>query len=320
MKGMILAAGLGTRMGPISRYLAKPAVPFLGVPMVEHSVAVLRSGGIREIIINLHHMPQTVKDVLGDGSRLGVRIDYSLEDPVLGTGGGIGKARDFFEGKTFAVLNSDILIDIDLKDVIETHNSTGAVATLALRPDSSGKYGNVFTDKENRIRQIEGHPEDPANEEWARYMFAGLHVLEPRWFDYTPKADVYDSIRNVYAPMIQAGEKVLGHIFQGRWIDLGSARRLLQATVNSLVGNLIPHPQNVGKGSVLRQAVLSPRARIGEGCRLERVLMLGDSVVGNGSHLSNCIVCPGSLVHEKSDFNNSVIANGEPTSLDDIPD
>lgn len=96
MKGMILAAGFGSRMGPISDYIAKPAVPFLGVPMIEHSIGVLRSAGIEDIIINLHHKPETITEILGDGSRLNVNISYSYEDPLLGSGGGDWQGPRFF--------------------------------------------------------------------------------------------------------------------------------------------------------------------------------------------------------------------------------
>jgi len=316
---MILAAGLGKRMGPISRYLAKPAVPFLGVPMIERAVATLRSAGVREITINTHHLPETVSDILGDGSRLGVEISYSHENPILGTGGGIGRVREFFDDETFMVINSDVIIDIDAAEVVAAHRLSGAAATLVLRPDTEGRYSSVLLDHENRIRQIEGLPktdgELPSGCR-SNLMFAGLHVIEPRWFDYTPRKEEYDSIRDVYAPMIAAGEKIGGFLFEGEWIDIGSARRLLDATLAALPEEgIVPHPAAV-EGSRVRRSLLSPGAIVGRNCHLEDVVFIGGAEIGDGSRLRRCIVCPGARLPAGFRAREAVIAESAATPLD----
>ncbi len=316
---MILAAGLGTRMGSISRYLAKPAVPFLGVPLIEHSVGVLRSGGITEIAVNLHHLPETVRGVLGDGSHLGVRITYSLEDPILGTGGGIGRMRDFFGGETFAVLNSDVLVDVNPAEVLRAHRRAGAAATLALRRDEEGRYGSVMVGGDGSVRSIEGFPPGAATGQCESLMFAGLHVIEPRWFDYAPPREAYDSIADVYGPMLAAGEKVLGYRFGGRWLDLGSARRLLEATTAELVGSLVPPSARVGLGSSVRCSALTPETVVGEGCSLREVLCLGPARIGDGCDLRRCILCPGAAVPDNTTAREAVLADGESQPLAELP-
>jgi mannose-1-phosphate guanylyltransferase len=320
---MVLAAGLGTRMGPISRFMAKPVVPFLGVPMIERSIAVLRSAGIGEIIVNTHHLPETVRAVLGDGSRLGVSISYSHEDPILGTGGGIGKVREFFGGETFMVINSDVVIGIDAREALATHLESGAAATLVLRPDREKHYGKVLIDGGNRIRQIEGSPGgiEQQSPRWrSDCMFAGLHVIEPRWFDFTPERPAYDSVRAVYAEMIAAGERVQGHLFEGSWIDIGSARRLLDATVSHLAdreGNIIPDLHAV-EGSRIERCVLHEGVRVGRNSRLLEVVFLGGAELGSHCRLSRCIICPGTALPEGCEAENAVIADGESTPLSEL--
>jgi mannose-1-phosphate guanylyltransferase len=319
MKGMILAAGYGTRMGPISRYLAKPAVPFLGVPMIEHSIGVLRSGGIKEIVINVHHMPETITELLGDGSRLGVAIEYSYEDPILGSGGGIGKVRDFFEGKTFVVFNSDVMIDLDLNDVIDAHKGSDADATLLLRPDPTGSYGKVVVDETGRIRKIEGNPQRIDFYGGTDYMFAGLHVIEPIWFDYAPEdRDIYESFPDVYGPMLEDGRKINSFVHENRWIDLGSASRLLDATIDGLVGNLVPNPCRVPKSTDLKNSVLTGQTKVGEDCTLRGIVCLGPAVIGNGCNINHSILCPGAEIPEGTEAEHVVFYEQTSTPLNEL--
>lgn len=320
MKGMILAAGLGTRMGPISDYIAKPAVPFLGVPMIEHSIGVLRSGGIEEIIINLHHKPETIKEILGDGSHLGVSISYSHEDPLLGSGGGIGKVRDFFEDEAFAVLNSDIILDIDISDVVEAHQKAESGATLVLRPDPEERYGKVLVDETGRVRKIEGHPKRLDFHGGKSYMFAGLHIIEPVWFDYTPERDVYESFSDVYAPMMLDGHAVSSFVMDGRWIDIGSAKRFLEASLDQLIGNIIPNKCKPGENSIIVNSILTDGVKIGENCKLNSVIFIGDAEIGAGCDLEECIVCPGARVKEGSNGNRRVYYEETSKPLSDIRD
>jgi NDP-sugar pyrophosphorylase family protein len=296
MKGMVLAAGFGTRMGPITQYLAKPAIPFLGVPMIEHSIGVLRSGGIEDIIINLHHLPETLTELLGDGSKLGVNISYSFEDPILGSGGGIGKARDFLGKDTFIVLNSDIMIECDLSKIIAEHKASEADATLLLNPDPKEQYGKVLVDETGRIRKIEGYPESVDFHGGSRYMFAGLHVIEPVWFDFTPEKPAYESFPEVYGPMIAAGKHINSSILDGRWLDLGTARRLLDVTIEELIGNLIPNKGVVDPSAEITKSILTTSSQVGPDCELEVVICLGQAQIDRDCRLKNCIVCPGATI------------------------
>lgn len=305
-------------MGPISRYMAKPVVPLLGVPMIERSVGVLRSGGVTDIIVNLHHLPDTVKGVLGDGSRLGVKISYSHENPILGTGGGIGKARDFFDGQAFVVINSDVILEVDLSDVLSFHRKKRGAATLVLRPDVEKRYCSVWVDCDDGIRQIEQFPAEADVLGCEPQMFAGLHVIEPVWFDYAPDTAVYDSIRDVYGPMIAAGEYLYGYRFSGRWIDLGSAPRLLAATVEHLAESIIPPSALVGAGTEIERSVLAPHTQIAEGCRVVETICLGKARIGEGSYLRRCILCPGTSIESGSVISDRVIDGKNMVPMEDL--
>jgi mannose-1-phosphate guanylyltransferase len=320
VKGMVLAAGLGTRMGPISDFVAKPAVPFMGVPMIEHSIGVLRSGGIEEIIINVHHLPETIKDLLGDGSQLDVKISYSYEETLLGSGGGIGKARSFFEDEPFVVINSDIIVDVDLKKVIESHLKSEASATLVLREDPEERYGKVLVDETGRIRKIEGHPKRLDFHGGQAYMFAGVHVIEPVWFDYAPDRAIYESFPDVYAPMMLDNNAVNAYIYDGRWIDIGSAKRFLESSLDQLIGNILPNKLHQECDCTIRNSILSEETVIGKGVTLEGVIFIGAASVGEESSLTECIVCPGAEIPPKTEARRRVFFNDSSVALSDIRD
>jgi NDP-sugar pyrophosphorylase family protein len=158
---MILAAGYGTRLWPLTIDRAKPAIPFLGRPLVGYVAEYLASHGCREVAVNLHHRPESVRDSLGDGSRFGVRLTYVEEPDILGTSGALDNARDFFTEDTedtFVVVNGKIATDIDLGRAIETHRRTHALATLVLRPNPAREKYSTVEIRGDRLAGFGGHP------------------------------------------------------------------------------------------------------------------------------------------------------------------
>jgi NDP-sugar pyrophosphorylase family protein len=221
MKAMILAAGLGTRLRPITNNTPKPIIPVGGRPLIEYLLLLLKKYGIKDIIINLHHLGEKIENTLGDGSRWGIRISYSREEIILGTGGGIKKAQAFLSDSAFLVINGDILIDLDLRDLLGFHSEHGGVATMVLREnDNPGLYGPVKIDSNARIRQILDKPECPGMD-LRSYMFAGIHVIEPEIFKYIPDGQFY-SIIDTYTEMIMKNEEIYGYLMKGPWSDLGT--------------------------------------------------------------------------------------------------
>ncbi|MBP1684366.1 MAG: putative Nucleotidyl transferase [Deltaproteobacteria bacterium] len=218
MRAMILAAGKGTRLRPLTESVPKPLVDVAGRPMIAFALQLLRQAGIQDIIINLHHLGHQIRAALGDGTRYGVQISYSEENPILDTGGAIEAARAFLQEDTFVVANADLVTDLQLRDVIAFHRSRGALATLVLRPDPQAeRRDDIGIDDTQRIRRFlsraYGGPLPGTSE---RYMFASVHVFEPRVFDYM-RPGVYSITRDVYPRLLAAGEPILGYVHHGYW-------------------------------------------------------------------------------------------------------
>lgn len=213
---MILAAGLGTRLRPLTDTCPKPLIDVGGRPMIALPLDMIRAAGISEVAINLHHLGHQIRDALGHGENYGVRITYFEEDPILDTGGGIAAARAFLDHDEFVVLNADTLTDLPLTDMIAFHRQQEALATMFLRPDpDAARYGLVEIDASLRIRRILGHPAGVA-EPLRALMFGGVHVFSARVFDYLP-AGVYSITRATYPRLLDAEEPLYGYVFDGTW-------------------------------------------------------------------------------------------------------
>ena len=219
MKAMILAAGLGMRMRPLTEKIPKPLLSVNGAPIIHYTLNFLKKYGITDVVINLHYLADQIKESLGNGSSFGMNIAYSFEPEILGTGGGIKKAEGFLSDSAFVVINSDVFIDVDLKDVLRFHKERNATATMVLRKDENvEKYGAIGIDKENRIRQFLNIIK--SDEALTRLMFTGIHILEPKVFDYLPEKGCIN--RLAYPEMIRKGEHVFGYVMDGYWRDLGT--------------------------------------------------------------------------------------------------
>jgi NDP-sugar pyrophosphorylase family protein len=226
---MVLAAGRGTRLAPITDTIPKPLVDVAGRPLLEHIIDFLRAGGIDDVVVNLHHLGQRIADHFGDGSRHGVRIRYSWEDPILDTGGGIKRAEPLLAGEPFVVVNGDSLLELRLQDVIERHLASGAIATMVVRPDPEARrYGLIELDDGDRVRRIVGVPADVPGP-LRGFMFPGLHVFQPGIFSWM-EADVpYSVIRVTYTRLLLARVPVQGYVTTARWVTIDTPEALAAA-------------------------------------------------------------------------------------------
>lgn len=237
MRAMILAAGLGTRLRPLTDHLPKPLLPVAGVPLIVWNLLLLRRHGITEVIVNLHHLGHLIEQTLGDGSRFGMRLTYSREPVILGTGGGIKQAESFFLGQPFLVINGDTLLELDLGLLVGFHRQQGGMATMVLRADpDADRWGAVEVDRHQRVLRINGRGTQEKGRTGTR-MFAGVHVMHPRLLQTIP-AGRESSIIEAYVSEIAGGESVFGFDMEGYWSDIGTPERYEQAQKDAEGGRL----------------------------------------------------------------------------------
>src|SRR5215217_3698615 len=233
MRAIVLSAGYGTRLWPLTEDRTKPAIPILGKPLVGYVAEYLTAYGIDEIVVNLHHRPESVRRALGDGSRFGVKLHYVEEPVILGTSGALDNTRTFFEHETFVVVNGKIITDIDLKRALETHRKANAIATLVLLPNTRRERFSVIDTEAGRITGFSGMPVADGGDE-APLMFTGIHILEPRIFEYVPRGVFSDSVIDVYPQAIARGEILAAHVLSGKWRELSTLKRYLDISVELL--------------------------------------------------------------------------------------
>ena len=237
MKAMVFAAGYGERLRPMTEKLPKALIPVWGRPMIEYPLLLLKHYGIREIIINLHHLGDQIEEYLGDGKRLDLKIHCSREEQLLDTGGGLLRVKPFLEDGTFVVINSDVLIDLPLNNLLAFHRRKRAAATLILRSDpQADRYGPIETSADLRIQKFLAHKASQSESAGplTKLMFTGVQILEPKIFDYmeseraTPPGR-FSITKVTYPRMLTQGEALYGFPFRGYWQDLGTAERIKEA-------------------------------------------------------------------------------------------
>ncbi len=305
MKAIILAAGFGTRLFPLTIDRTKPAIPFLGKPLVGYVAENLARFGIRDIVVNLHHQPQSVQNALGDGSDFGVHIDYAIEQPkILGTAGALDNAREFLQNDTFLIVNGKIITDIDVGAAIEAHQSSGAVATMVLKANHKREKFTIVETEEGFISRFGPHAA-PVTEAELRdlehaittpLMFTGIHVVEPAIFELIPQGKYSDTVTDIYMPFIKSGGKVAAHVAEGEWFELSTIPRYLDISL-----------------AMMR----SGDVHFGRNCRLEGAASLKDSVIwddvtiGNGASLYRTIVADGVKIAPGEHFENAAIVRAD---------
>ena len=234
---MILAAGLGTRLRPLTNAVPKPLLPVGGVPLIVWNLLLLKRHGIDDVVINLHYLGHMIEQALGNGSKFGLRILYSHEPILLGTGGGIKQAEPYFGAEPVLILNGDTLVELDLEALWNFHRTRQAVATLVLREDPDAvQWGLVEVGEGDRIVRITGKGLQGGVPTKLR-MFAGIHILDPRLLQSVPTG-VASSIIDPYVAAIERGESVLGYEVRSYWSDIGTPERYAQAECDVQSGHI----------------------------------------------------------------------------------
>jgi mannose-1-phosphate guanylyltransferase len=335
MQALILAGGEGTRLRPLTSTIPKPVVPLVGRPFISYMLQWLRRHGVEDAILGCGFMADAVRDVLGDGSGLGMRLRYLEEPRPLGTGGALKFAEDLLDDRFF-MLNGDVLTDIDLTAQLEQHERTGARATLALYPvEDPSAYGLVRCDPDGAVSEF---IEKPGLEELDTNLInAGAYILERDVLDGMPPAGTNVSIEREVFPTL-VGRGLYGYESSGYWMDIGTPDRYLQATYDILEGKVstevghelgdhglalvdgsavegrVVAPVLVAAGcSVAARALVGDRSVLGEGvtiserARVEASVLLDGVTVGAGTTISSSIIGPGVSIGEGCHITGGVI-------------
>lgn len=314
---MILAAGKGTRVRPLTNVIPKPMIPLIRKPVMESIIEHLARYGFDQIFINTSYLSSAIENYFRDGERFGVQIAYSYEgqlengefiDHPVGSAGGMRKIQDFcgFFDDTFAVLCGDALIDIDLAAVLEFHRRNSAIATIVTKTvplEEVSKYGVVVTDASGRVERFQ---EKPAPAQAASTNAnTGIYIFEPAVFDYIPSAQEYDIGSQLFPALVKSGAPVYATALPFQWVDIGSVTDFWLATRLALSGQVRDYR--------LPGRELRPGIRTGLGVRIDwdRVDISGPVYIGAGASIgdgaviegpsvigANCIVEPGAQIRQ----------------------
>ncbi|MCW3069848.1 MAG: Nucleotidyl transferase [Solirubrobacterales bacterium] len=319
MRAMVLAAGLGTRLRPLTYEITKPMVPVLDRPVMEHIVDLLDRHGFEEVIANLHYFPDTIREHFGE------RLEYRFEPELLGTAGGVRACAEFFGDEPFLVISGDALTDIDLGALAARHRQAGGVATLAVKQVADTReYGVVLHDDDGRITGFQEKPEpDDALSDLGN---CGIYVFDPRIFDYFPDRPFVDWAQDVFPVLLENDVPFYIHEVHEYWNDVGSLSELRQGTFDALRGELqlqiegeeVRPGVTVAGGSPIPEDTdidgrvwVGHDVRIGHGVRLMGPIVLGDGVsVGDHAQLRSSIVFPGTVIAPDSILIGAIAGHG----------
>jgi NDP-sugar pyrophosphorylase family protein len=324
-KAMIMAAGLGTRLAPLTDRTAKPMAPIVNRPVMEHILRLLTRHGVTDVCVILHHYADDIRGYFGDGSAFGLQLTYRFEDRLLGTAGGTGNFRDLLGNGPFVVVSGDALTDVDISGLVAAHRAAGSIATLAVKEvDDPSHYGVVVHDKHGRVT---GFQEKPSKKEaLSRLCNCGIYVFEPRIFELIPPGAFVDYAKDVFPRLLAEGEPFHVWRLATYWNDVGSIRQYRRGNFDALRGRVavsLPGRELhlgvwVGDGTeVAPDATIVPPVLIGDRCRLEPLvrlvgpLIIGDDcTIGHGAALDGVIHWNGIATGRGASLAGSIVGRG----------
>jgi NDP-sugar pyrophosphorylase family protein len=321
---MILAAGLGSRLRPLTAHLPKPLVPILNRPLLWYLIRQVRQAGIHEIAINLHYRAEQIRNWLGRGEHVGVEVTYSEEAELLGSAGGVQRIRHFFGNEPALIVHGDILFDVDLTAVIQYHHICAALATIVLHPAHHRySYGKIRVNAHGHVAQFVDQQAPWVSGPLIDTLFTGVQVLDPAVLDAIPIRSAAALTTDVYPTLLGYPPRLYGYLMHGYWSDIGTPRRYWETNMDAVagrvgsavalpaneVGPMVPpqghgrpagiiHPPVVVSSNTVMQASarVGPEVILGEGCELAHDVRLVQSVlwprvrVGRGATIVRSIV------------------------------
>ncbi len=341
MKAVIMAGGEGTRLRPLTCDLPKPMVSFFDKPLVLYAVEHLKRHEIYDMTFTLQYKPEKVTEYFEDGSGIGVKISYSIEDSPLGTAGSVKKAVSGADG-AFFVISGDALTDIDLKSAYDFHKKNKAMATLVLKKmDNPLEYGIVITDDDNSIVRFVEKP--VWREVISDSVNTGIYILEPEALELIPENKPYDFSKNLFPDMLEKGLKLCGFLTQGYWCDIGNIESYIKAHEDVLKGScraeipgrningiwagnnssisnsaLVQSPAYLGEGCVIKDGAkigmyscISKNAEIGEFSNLKRAIVWQGTKILKNVKISSAVICANAFIGERSNIYEGAVVGRE---------
>ncbi|HKO62038.1 MAG TPA: NDP-sugar synthase [Pyrinomonadaceae bacterium] len=305
MRAIILSAGYGTRLWPLTEDRTKPAIPILGKPLVGYVAEYIARYGCDEVVVNLHHQPESVRRALGDGSKFGVKIHYIEEPEILGTSGALDNARSLLEGETFIAINGKIITDINLRAAIETHRRSGALATLVLVPNHACERFSVVEAEDGLLRGFSGMPaKENFTPENPPLMFTGIHVLDQRIFEYIPKGVFSDFVVDVYLQAMAKGERIAVHVANESWYELSTIHRYLDISLllmaQQRIGTVVTgNGSTISGAAEVAESILWDNVAVEDGATVRHSVLADNVVIPAGETVENAAVVCAELVRGK---------------------
>lgn len=314
-RAVVMAGGEGSRLRPLTSNIPKPMVPVGNLPIMERILVLLREVGVQEAHVTLHYLADEIEAYFGDGSDLGIKLGYSVEDTPLGTAGSVKRLEQYLP-ETFVVISGDALCDFDLKAAVDFHRAKGSAATLVLyRVPEPREFGVVITDEEWRITRFLEKPS--WGEVFSDTVNTGIYVLEPGVLEKIDPNRQVDFSRDLFPTLLEEGWPMYGYIAEGYWTDIGSLEQYRQSNIDCLEGKLrcyVPgeRPEQARGVRLGRGAQIHPRATVEPPAVIGHNTVVGEEVyIGNCSVIGdNCVIEPGAEIERSVIWNNVYIGRG----------
>ena len=306
MRAIILSAGYGTRLWPLTEDRTKPAIPILGQPLVGYVAEYVARYGCDEVVVNLHHRPESVRRALGDGSKFGVKLHYVEEPEILGTSGALDNARALLDGDTFIAVNGKIITDINLNAALETHRNKQALATLVLLPNRACERFSVVEAEDGLLRGFAGMPaKDKFTSDSPPLMFTGIHILEPRIFEYIPHGVFSDFVVDVYLKALAQGERIAVHVANENWFELSTIHRYLDISLLLMaqkgLGSVVAGADcQISPQAAVTESILWDNVTIEKGATVRHAVLADNVVISEDEVVENAVVVCADLVRGKT--------------------
>jgi len=308
MKAMILAAGFGRRLHPLTDLLPKPMMPLSNKPLLEYIIRYIKQAGIEDVVVNLHHLSNIIKDFLREGIPLGIKINYTVEKEILGTAGGIKAAEPFLKDDLFFVINSDIAFELDFNDVVQFHKKNNAMITMVLKEDRHvEKYGVIEIDPSYRVRRFLDFGNTSQPGQLKKTLFTGMALFDPCVLKEFPDKGYCDITKEIYPKLIKKDLPLFGYITEKYWMDIGNPQNYLylqkEIFLRKVFQNIGRNKQELNLQSRFRGVKIIPPVAIGE-----NVVIAKDSIIGPYQSIgNNCIIHKGCILNNSILWNNIII-------------